>query len=131
MNTPRDNTFRTSYAKLFKLQPDVYTVQGYDAAQMYAAGLNAVKGDITKKNELRQAIRSARIDSPRGAFVLSKAGNPVQDIYLRQVQGMENKVVGIAVKGLTDPARGCRLYRLPWICRLWPCAMLMLHAAKP
>ena len=109
MNTPRDNTFRTSYAKLFKLQPDVYAIQGYDAAQMYAAGLNAVKGDITKKNELRQAIRSARIDSPRGAFVLSKAGNPVQDIYLRQVQGMENKVVGIAVKGLTDPAGGCRL----------------------
>ena len=40
---------------------------------------------------------------------MSKAHNPVQDIYLRQVVGKENKVVGIASKGLTDPARGCKM----------------------
>ena len=44
LNTPRDNAFRLSYAKMFKMQPDVYAVQGYDAAQMLAAGLGAVKG---------------------------------------------------------------------------------------
>jgi branched-chain amino acid transport system substrate-binding protein len=35
----RDNAFRLAYAKEFKLQPDVYAVQGYDAAQMLAIGL--------------------------------------------------------------------------------------------
>src|SRR5947207_8303394 len=30
LNTPRDNAFRLNYAKTFKLQPDVYAVQGYD-----------------------------------------------------------------------------------------------------
>ena len=49
LNTPRDNAFRTAYATQFKLQPDVYAVQGYDAAQMLAAGMAAVKGDIGKK----------------------------------------------------------------------------------
>ena len=34
LGTPRDNSFRLAYAKTFKLQPDVYAVQGYDAAQM-------------------------------------------------------------------------------------------------
>ena len=109
LNTPRDNSFRLAYAKAFKMQPDVYAVQGYDTAQMYAAGLNAVGGDVKQKDALRKAIRAARIDSPRGSFVLSKAGNPVQDFYLRQVVGLENKVVGIAVKALADPATGCRL----------------------
>jgi len=28
---------------------------------------------------------------------------------LRQVSGKENKVIGIASKGLSDPGRGCRL----------------------
>lgn len=28
LNTPRDNSFRAAYAKAFKLQPDVYAVQG-------------------------------------------------------------------------------------------------------
>ncbi|MDP9898640.1 ABC transporter substrate-binding protein [Variovorax ginsengisoli] len=109
LNTPRDTSFRTAYAKAFKLQPDVYAVQGYDAAQMLAIGLDAVKGDIGKKAEFSAAIERAKIDSPRGAFSVSKSHNPVQDIYLRKVDGKENKVVGVAVKGLADPARGCRM----------------------
>ena len=108
LNTARDNAFRLAYAKTYKLQPDVYAVQGYDAAQMLAAGLAAVKGDMSKKAELSAAIETAKINSPRGPFTLSKAHNPVQDIYLRQVVGKENKVIGIASKSLTDPARGCK-----------------------
>jgi branched-chain amino acid transport system substrate-binding protein len=106
---PRDAAFRLAYAKTYKLQPDVYAVQGYDAAQMLAAGLVAVKGDISRKPEFTAALERAKIDSPRGAFTLSKAHNPVQDIYLRQVSGKENKLVGIASKALADPGRGCKL----------------------
>jgi len=109
LETPRDNSFRTAYATKFKLQPDVYAVQGYDAAQMLAIGLNATKGDVSKKAEFASAIEKAKIDSPRGAFTISKAHNPVQDVYLRKVVGTENKLVGVAVKGLADPARGCKM----------------------
>jgi len=109
LNTPRDNSFRLAYAKTYKLQPDVYAVQGYDAAQMLGIGLAAVKGDVSKKAEIAAAIEKAKIDSPRGAFSVSKAHNPVQDIYLRQVSGKENKLVGVASKSLADPARGCRM----------------------
>ena len=109
LNTPRDNAFRLAYAKTFKLQPDVYAVQGYDAAQMLAIGLKAVGGDVSKKPEFAAAIEKAKIDSPRGPFTISKAHNPVQDIYLRKVVGKENKVDGIAIKALADPARGCKM----------------------
>ena len=107
--TPRDNAFRLSYAKTYKLQPDVYAVQGYDAAQMLAVGLAAVKGDVSKKAEFAAALRKASIDSPRGKFSLSNGHNPVQDFYLRQVVGKENKVIGMASKGLADPSRGCKM----------------------
>jgi branched-chain amino acid transport system substrate-binding protein len=109
LNTPRDNAFRLQYAKTYKLQPDVYAVQGYDAAQMLAIGLKATNGDVTKKPEFAAAIEKARIDSPRGPFTISKAHNPVQDVYLRKVVGKENRNEGVAVKGLTDPARGCKM----------------------
>ena len=109
LNTPRDNAFRLAYAKTYKLQPDVYAVQGYDAAQILAIGMNAVKGDLTKKAEFAAAVEKAKIDSPRGTFTLGKSHNPVQDIYLRQVAGKENKLVGVASKSLADPARGCRM----------------------
>ena len=109
LSLPRDAKFRLAYAKTYKLQPDVYAVQGYDAAQILAIGMNAVKGDISKKAEFAAAVQKARIDSPRGMFSLSKSHNPVQDFYLRQVVGKENKVIGVASKGLADPARGCRM----------------------
>jgi branched-chain amino acid transport system substrate-binding protein len=109
LNTPRDNAFRLSYAKTYKLQPDVYAVQGYDAAQMLGIGMVAVKGDISKKAEFSAAVEKAKIDSPRGAFTLSKAHNPVQDFYLRQVGDKENKLISIASKALADPARGCKM----------------------
>jgi len=109
LNTPRDNTFRLAYAKAYKQQPDVYAVQGYDAAQMLAVGLDAVKGDVSRKAEFAAAVRKARIDSPRGPFTISASHNPVQDIYLRQVGAKENKYVSVASKALADPGRGCRM----------------------
>jgi branched-chain amino acid transport system substrate-binding protein len=109
LNTPRDNAFRKAYANAFKLQPDVYAVQGYDAAQMLEVGLTAVKGDVRNKAEIAAALRKATIDSPRGSFTISSSHNPVQDFYLREVSGKENKSIGIASKALTDPGRGCKM----------------------
>jgi len=98
----RDREFRLAYAKAFKLQPDVYAVQGYDSGLLLAAGLKAVRGDVTKKKELIAAMEKATVDSPRGKWRLSKAHNPIQDMYLRKVVGTENKYEGVAVKALDD-----------------------------
>ncbi len=109
IETPKNKTFRLNYAKTYKLQPDVYAVQGYDAGLLLAAGLNAVKGDVSKKKEMIAAMEKVKIDSPRGAWTMSKAHNPIQDIYLRKVVGKENRVMGVAHKALADPARGCKM----------------------
>ena len=109
IETPRNNAFRKNFALAYKANADVYAVQGYDAAQMLAAGLNAVKGDFTKRDALYAAMRTATIDSPRGRFTLSPQHNPVQDIFLREAKGNYNELRGVAVKALADPGRGCRM----------------------
>ncbi len=109
LNTPRDNAFRLAYAKAYKLQPDVYAVQGYDAGQMLAVGMKATNGDASKKAEFAAALKKAKIDSPRGVFTLGSNHDPVQDFYLRQVVGKENKSIGLASKGLADPGKGCKM----------------------
>lgn len=109
INTPRNNQFRTRFAVQYKLNPDVYAVQGYDAAQILAAGLNAVKGDLKQRDAMLTAMRKTPIDSPRGRYTLAAAGNPIQDFYIREVKGRENLMTGISVKVLADPARGCRM----------------------
>lgn len=108
LDNGKDQAFRSGYQSAYKMAPDVYAVQGYDAAQMLEAGLEASPGKFDK-DKVVAAMGAAKIDSPRGAFTLSAAHNPVQDIYLRQVAGSANKVVAVAAPQLADPARGCRM----------------------
>jgi branched-chain amino acid transport system substrate-binding protein len=109
LNTKRDKEFRAAYIKAYKNDPDVYAVQGYDAGLLLAIGLDAVKGDISKRKEIISAMEKVKIDSPRGSWTMSKAHNPIQDFYLRKVVGRENRFVSVAHKALADPARGCKM----------------------
>lgn len=109
LDSPRNRQFRLNYAKLYKSQPDVYAVHGYDAGQLLIQGIRAVNGDLSNKPALYNALENAVIDSPRGRFSMSKAHNPIQDFYLNQVVGKETRLVATASKALADPATGCKL----------------------
>jgi branched-chain amino acid transport system substrate-binding protein len=109
LDIAKNTAFRKAFKEKAGREADVYAVQGYDAAQLLAAGVDAVKGDMDADKALFAAMRGARIDSPRGAFTLSASHNPVQNIYLREARGGENKVIGIAAEALADPGTGCKL----------------------
>ena len=106
---PRNKSFRSAYVKAFGTEPDVYAVQGYDTGLLLAQALAKVRGDLAEQKAVIAAMEGALIDSPRGQWKMSKAHNPIQDIYLRRVEKGDNKVLGVAWKALEDPARGCRM----------------------
>lgn len=107
LDNSRDKEFRAAYRKAYGGDGRVYAVQGYDAAVLLAAGLDAVRGDLRRQKDMIAAMERMRIDSPRGVWFMSKAHNPIQNIYLRQVKGRENRFAGFAHKALADPGRGC------------------------
>lgn len=109
LGNAKNKAFRAAFKQATGRDADVYAVQGYDTAQLLIAGMNGVKGDNAARKELIGAMEKAEIDSPRGKFTLSKAHNPIQDIYLRKVVGTENKFVSVAAKALADPAIGCKM----------------------
>jgi branched-chain amino acid transport system substrate-binding protein len=108
-----DNAKNAAFRKAFKEKAgrdaDVYAVQGYDAAQLLAVGLEAVNGKIEDEPNLYRAMRAARIDSPRGPISFSPSQNVVHNIYLRKATSGQNKVIGIAAENLADPGTGCKL----------------------
>ncbi len=108
-----DNAKNIAFRKAFNAKAgrdaDVYAVQGYDAAQLLAVGLEAVKGKIEDEAALYKAMRAAKIDSPRGPISISPSQNVVHNIYLRKATGGQNKVIGVAAENLADPGTGCKL----------------------
>ena len=105
----KDKAFRAAFKKATGHEADVYAVQGYDTGTLLISGIGAVKGDLKARDALVGAMEKTVFDSPRGRFTLSKAHNPIQDFYLRKVQGTENRYVRVAVKALADPANGCKM----------------------
>ncbi|MEZ5851176.1 MAG: ABC transporter substrate-binding protein [Hyphomicrobiaceae bacterium] len=109
IDNPKNIAFRKAFKDKFAREADVYAVQGYDAAQLLAIGLEAVKGEIDNEANLYKAMRAAKIDSPRGAVSMSPSQEVVHNIYLRRAEKGQNKVIGIAAENLADPGTGCKL----------------------
>ncbi|MCC7045222.1 MAG: ABC transporter substrate-binding protein, partial [Alphaproteobacteria bacterium] len=109
LDNPMNKKFRADFKKQTNRDCDVYAVQGYDTGTFLVQGLQAVQGDLGADKALIKSWEAAKIDSPRGMFTLSKSHDPVQDIYLRQVWGGEEKYLGVAHKALADPGTGCTM----------------------
>lgn len=109
LDNPKNKAFRASYLKSYKTHADVYAVQGYDTGLLLMQALDKVRGDVGNRSAVIAAMEAAVIDSPRGQWKMSKAHNPIQDVYLRRAEKGDNRVIGIAWKALEDPARGCRM----------------------
>lgn len=94
---------------------------------MLAVGLKACRRRRHRQEgcPFRTAIEKATIASPRGDFTLSKAHNPVQDIYLRKVDGKENKKISVAVRlWRTQPAAAACNRREPYRLSIPACSVL-------
>lgn len=107
LSHPEAIAFRASFSKRNGIEPDVYAVQGYDAAALLALGLEATRGDMSSMPALSKAMASAKIMSPRGPISFSSSRNVVQDIYLREVRKGKNVKIGVAAAALADPGTGC------------------------
>jgi branched-chain amino acid transport system substrate-binding protein len=67
------------------LRPTFYGSQAYDAVPLINSAVVAVKGDLSKKDEMRAAMEKADFKSVRGAFRFGNNHIPIQDFYLQDV----------------------------------------------
>src|SRR5207253_199882 len=111
LDNPANKKFRAAFKKATGRDADVYAVAGYDTVNALAQALDKVQGDTSAQKELIAALEATGLDSPRGAFRFSRAHNPIQDVYVRQVKGGQEVVLGIALKDADDPATGCAMAR--------------------
>jgi branched-chain amino acid transport system substrate-binding protein len=109
LDNPENQAFTKAFAEAYKIVPDVYAVQGFDAAHLYDIGLKAVGGDASKRKELNAAMAKASFASPRGPFKLGASHNPVENFYLRELKGGKNVLLGVAAPEFADETTGCKL----------------------
>ncbi|MCZ7656917.1 MAG: ABC transporter substrate-binding protein [Xanthobacteraceae bacterium] len=89
------------------LRPTFYGAQTYDAAHLINSAVAAVKGDLTKKEAMRDAMRKADFKSVRGSYRYGNNHFPIQNFYLQEAVKDANgelslKTVATIVKDSQD-----------------------------
>jgi branched-chain amino acid transport system substrate-binding protein len=73
-------SFKTRYGRI----PSFYAAQAYDAANLIASAVVAVNGDVTRKEEMREAMKKANYASVRGPYRYGNNHFPIQNFYLQE-----------------------------------------------
>jgi branched-chain amino acid transport system substrate-binding protein len=82
----QNKKFVTDYrAKYTGLRPTFYGAQTYDAAHLINSAVTAAKGDLDKKDAMRDEMRKANFKSVRGPFKYGNNHIPIQNFYLQDV----------------------------------------------
>jgi len=99
--------FVDTFRKKYNRYPSFYAAQAYDAAYLINSAVVAVKGDLGKKDEMRQEMRKANYPSVRGPYKYGNNHFPIQNFYLqeavRDADGNDTlKTVAVALKDHQD-----------------------------
>jgi len=81
----QNKKFVADYKAKNKSSPSFYGAQAYDAANLINSAVAAVKGDTSKKEDMRKAMEKANFKSVRGGFKYGNNHMPIQNFYLQDV----------------------------------------------
>jgi len=77
--------FVADFKARHKAEPSFYGAQTYDAANLIASAVAAVKGDLSNKEAVQAALKKADFKSVRGGFKFGNNNYPIQNFYMQEV----------------------------------------------
>mgnify|MGYP003321907191 CR=1 FL=1 len=115
LDNAANKKFVSAYMAKHGGYPSFYGAQAYDSIMLIKSAVEAVGGNLSDKNAVRNALRAANYDSVRGRYTYGKNGMPIQNFYLREVvkdsEGRwTTKIVETVYTNHQDPhAKDCKL----------------------
>jgi branched-chain amino acid transport system substrate-binding protein len=95
---PINAKFAPAFRKAFGYDPGYYAAGSYVNGAILEAAVQAVKGKFTDKVALMAALRKTNLQTARGPVRFDELGNVVGDVYIRQVERKDGRLVNSVVK---------------------------------
>lgn len=99
LNTPSNKRFVAAYQREYAgKQPSFYAEGAYVSGMWIDKALQAVHGDVSDKQKFLAALKQVELaDAPRGPIKLDDYANPIENVYIRQVQRLGGKLQNTVV----------------------------------
>ena len=85
LDNQQNKRFVADFHKKFGYNAEMYSAQSYDAIFLIDSAIRAVKGDLSDRDGIRNALRAANFKSVRGPFKYNTNHIPIQNFYKREV----------------------------------------------
>lgn len=95
---PINQHFAPAFRKQFGYDPGFYAAATYTNGAVLEAALKAVNGKAENRDALEAALRKTDVQTCRGPVRFDQYGNVVGDVYIRQVQRKDGRLVNAVVK---------------------------------
>lgn len=99
LDVKANREFVSSFEAKYGYTPSAFASQAYDAALLIDSAVAAVEHDLTDKQALRRALRTADFSSTRGSFRYNANHFPIQDYYLVQAVRRSDGSYATAIRG--------------------------------
>jgi len=97
---PVNQRFIKDFIAKYNYHPSHFSAQAYDAALLINSAVNAVGGDLSNKDGMRDEMRKANFDSIRGKFSYNNNHIPIQNFYKREVVADADGNAKIVTRGV-------------------------------
>jgi branched-chain amino acid transport system substrate-binding protein len=99
IDTPANKAFVADYERAHKTWPSRYSESGFDAAQLITTAVEALRGDLSDRARVREALRASlsRITSPRGPLEFDGYRQVICASYVMRTEKRGGRIVNAIV----------------------------------
>jgi branched-chain amino acid transport system substrate-binding protein len=92
LDSAENQDFVSAYEEEYGHVPSYYSEGTYTATLLIDAALESLDGDISEPADFVQEIESQSVDAPRGPIEFDEYGNPVENVYVREVEDVDGQL---------------------------------------
>ncbi len=107
LDSPESRAFVQDYESRYNGWPSAHSERGFVAAQLVAAAIDLLKGEVADRAKLRDALRNAvtKILPPRGPIRFDRYQQAISPVYVTKVERRGNRLVNAVVDRIPDTSQ--------------------------
>ncbi|HRO59345.1 MAG TPA: ABC transporter substrate-binding protein [Burkholderiaceae bacterium] len=94
LDTPENRKFTMAFAEAYKRLPSWFGESAYTAGLWTKTAIDSIGGKVEDREAFLKAMRTVKINAPRGPLYLDEYDNPIQNVYISKIEKIKHPVLG-------------------------------------
>jgi branched-chain amino acid transport system substrate-binding protein len=94
LDTPENRAFTEAFARKHRRLPSWFAESAYTAGLWTKAAIDAIEGKVENREAFLKAMRTVKVNAPRGPVRMDDHDNPIQRVYISKIAKIKHPVLG-------------------------------------